>query len=435
MTDAEKKDGPIVPGDQIETIFEAMAIGGRAKGTPAGFDPGSYAVFTQFTAPGDRAIVRVSRVVKRYVEADLVELLEPGPDRAEPICEYFGKCGGCTWQHLNYPRQLIEKADIVGYVLARNGLDRDFVKPCEPSDHPAGYRSRADLRFVRQGDRLRGGFLRPRSHDLLDVERCPLLVMPLSDAIPAFKGALAQLVAHVPEDWPFTMRILHDSASGAVFGQPRLQGSIAEGLIGTYRLADGVMIDDEEAALGFDVDGMTLRYDPFCFTQVNLFTNHDLVAAALQSLDLNPTQDVLELYAGIGNFTLPIAKRARRVLAVESSHASIRYSALNAKSNGLGNVDHLQQDATQACRTLVKRDRDFSAVLVDPPRVGMGQQAVHALCALEPRRIVIVSCHPDTLAKDLKRFTFRGYRIESIQPFDMFGQTFHVETVTTLVTG
>jgi len=153
----------------------------------------------------------------------------------------------------------------------------------------------------------------------------------------------------------------------------------------------------------------------------------------MEALALKPEDDVLELYAGIGNFTLPIAKRARTVSAVESSALSARYSRINAKANGLVNVTHVHEDVRRACRTLAKKGETFSKVLVDPPRAGMGEEAAYALCDLNPDRVVIVSCHPDTLAKDLKCFVFRGYAIESVKAFDMFGQTFHVETITTLL--
>ena len=432
MSFSAKRKPDMQPDMQIEVEFETMALGGRAKGTPVDQAPGSFAVFTEFAAPGDRALVRITNVNKRYVEADLVEVLVPGPDRVKPVCPYFGICGGCNWQHISYERQLAEKAQVLSHVLARNGLAKNMHIHCEPSDHPIGYRCRADMTFVYKNEKLHGGFLRHRSHELLDISQCPLLVPALSESINAFKCALVNLVPRLPEDWPFKMRVLHDVQSGRLYGQPRLQGSLADGLIGTYRLENGAFIEDADAKLGFEVDGLKIKYDPFCFTQINLYSNEDLVSAALEALELDTEDLVLELYAGIGNFSLPIAKRAGTVFAIESARASSRYSKINAKRNGLPNIEHKHGDAERACRILAKRGKSFTKVLADPPRSGMGQRAVNALCDLEPQNVVLISCHPDTLAQDLKRFVFRGYWIESIRAFDMFGQTFHVETVTKL---
>jgi 23S rRNA (uracil1939-C5)-methyltransferase len=427
MTKSDLKIGSTIP-----VRFEAMALGGKGKGTPEGMEPGSAAVFSELVAPGDLAEVRVLNIVKRYVEAELVRVIEPSEHRVTPPCEYFGLCGGCNWQHLSYDRQLYEKADVVSYVLARNGLGREFNILCKGSDYPLHYRSRADMTFVRQGNRVGGGFLKRGTHDPLDIARCPILVDGLDQSLANFKHALNLLVQDVPEDWPFRMRVMQEANTGRLYGQPRLKGALAHGLLGPYELVDDRMVEAKDALLEFHIDGCRIQYDPFCFTQVNLFSNPELVGAAIDALDAKKSDRVLELYAGIGNFTMPIAKRVGSILAVEAAAPSSRFSKINAKGNDLKNVEHLCADSAQACRKLVKRGEQFEKVVIDPPREGMGAAAVNALCDLDPNRIVSISCHPDSLAKDLKTFVFRGYRIESIEAHDMFGQTFHVETVTVL---
>lgn len=422
----------ITIGQTVKVAFETMALGGKAKGSVIGTHKGAYAVFAELAAPGDIGIVKVNNVVKRYVEGELIEVLEPSIHRVPPACEYFGECGGCNWQHIAYEEQVRQKADIISFVLARNGLGEGLEIKCLQSETPLAYRSRADITFVRENDRLKGGFLRRRTHDLLDVIRCPLLVRPLSDALLEFKKALYELVAHVPADWPFKMRISHDPGSGALFGQPRMKGSLREGLLGTYKLDKGALKDAEGTTLSYSVDGLKLLYDPFCFTQVNMDTNEVLVRQAIKALKPGPEDEILELYAGIGNFTMPIAKRAGEVFAVESAPVSAKYSKINARENSLSNITHLKMDSERACRKLAGMGRRFSKVLVDPPREGMGEGAVNALCNLDPDFIVSISCHPDTLAKDLKRFEFRGYDIKSVVGVDMFGQTFHTETITLL---
>lgn len=428
-----KQTVSIKPGQSIRVRFESMALGGKAKGTPVIMDQGSCAVFTAYAAPGDLAEVNITKIVKRYIEAGLQNLIEPAPDRVEPICKYFGQCGGCHWQHLSYERQCIEKEDVVRYVLARNQLGNDLKIELIPSAHPIHYRSRADLRFTNQRGKLIGGFLKSGSHELLEIDSCPLLVEHLSAALLALPDALSELVPDIPEDWPFRVRVSYDPKTGSIFVQPRLTGNLSQGLIGTYRLENGFLVEDKTALMEFVVDGLRIKYTPLCFTQVNLETNEDLVSGTLSFLEVCDDDEILELYAGIGNFTLPVAKRVKNVVAVESAPESSRFSKINAEENSITNIRHIRADALEACRAMIKKGRMFSKILVDPPRTGMGEETVNAICDLEPERIVSVSCHPDTLAKDIKRFLFRGYQIESIRAYDMFGQTFHVETITVLV--
>jgi 23S rRNA (uracil1939-C5)-methyltransferase len=395
-------------------------------------EPGQWAVFSELAAPGDVAEVEVARVVKRYVEADMIELIEGSPDRVKPPCPYFGQCGGCNWQHFSYQGQLVEKAEIFKYILTRNGLGRGLEVACQPCALPFHYRTRADLTFSRQGGRLIGGFLRRKSHNLLDVKECMLLTEPLCQGVDRLKRALFPLVSEIPEDRSFKVRALQDPGSGRIFVQPLKGDLLLRDFMETYELIDEKLVAADKTICSFEVDGLQLQFDPYCFTQVNMVTNELLVHEAMKALELNSGDRVLELYAGIGNFTYPIAKRAKKVLAVEVAGDSARFSVINGKQTGYSNVVHHEADSEKACRRLAKKGRRFDKVLVDPPRSGMGPSAVNALCSLEPDRIVSVSCHPDTLAKDLKGFTFRGYEIESIACYDMFPQTFHMETLTTL---
>lgn len=419
----------INPGDKIQVDFETMALGGRAKGTAIGSRHGIYSIFSEFAAPGDRAIVQVINVRKRYVEGDLVQLLMPGPDRVEPVCPHFTICGSCNWQHFSYPRQLTEKASIVSYVLSRKGLGKDLFKECNPSATPLGYRFRADLTFIRMGDRFVGGYFRHRSHELENLDSCPLLVAPLSDRINDFKQALSAQYTNVPEQWPIRVRLIHDPESDECFAHVFKEGDVPDGF---FRLNDKRLVSGEEVQLAYTVGGMKIRYSPECFTQVNLDTNEQLVAEAVRAMDLKPKDRVLELFSGIGNFSFLMAKNVRSVLAVEGSAIATSFSKINAGENGITNVDHMTMRCEKACLTLTRQGLRFSKVLVDPPREGIGEQTANLICSLEPERVVYVSCHPESLAEDLKTFALRGYEIESVTGFDMFGQTFHVETVTVL---
>ena len=415
----------------VTVRFETMALGGKAKGTAVDCDR-PLAVFAPFAAPGDLARVRIESVVKRYAEAEIIEILEPSNLRTAPVCEYFGRCGGCNWQHLRYEEQLRQKSEIVNYVMGRNGLPGDVLRNCHPSNRPLGYRIRADLSFVKTGDGIVGGFLMPRSHDPVDIGHCPLMVPRLSEAMPRIKKAVARWAAEVPTNHLFRVRIVTDPAAENILVSPKLGGALRNIVQGMFVLRGEVLEPARNPLLHYTIQGMRIAFDPDCFTQVNLETNEELVDHAIQCVDPQPSDEILELYGGIGNFTFPLASKAKHVTAVESAKGSARFAKSNAETNKIGNVTHIAADAQGACRRFARSGRRFTKVLVDPPRSGMGEQAVMALCALEPSRIVSVSCHPNTLAKDLKLFRFRGYEIESMEGFDMFGQTFHVETVTVL---
>lgn len=418
-------DSPAI-GQRFEVTVERLAFGGFAIARHEGL-----AVFVPFGAPGDRAVVEIYEVEKSFVRARIVTLVAPGPARVQPRCVHFGECGGCQLQHVDYPTQVAAKAEFVRDALVRTG---GFAWPTPITVHhaePWGYRARTQLKLLAtSGARPDGrvgrlpkkqrrerhaafaatapadtvpvlGFHRAFSHDTLDVTMCPVLAPDLEAAIPAVREAIAGL--H-PRDWPY--QVDGSCGTGGASWSPDLPG-LRKDLV-------------EHRVLGF-------RYliEPDSFFQGNRHLVGALVEGALGD---ERGELAFDLYAGVGLFSLPLAKRFTRVVAVEDERRACTLGRVNVKTNGCDNVAYLRATTEQFLRD--NRERP-DLVLMDPPRLG-AKPALKALLRLAARRLVYVSCDPQTLARDLRQLVDGGYELEQVEAFDMFPQTFHVEAVARL---
>ncbi len=381
------------PGEALVLRIEALAAGGDG----VAHAPDGRVVFVPLAAPGDRLRVRVVEARARYLRGEILELLEPGPGRVAPACPVFGTCGGCAWQHLPYPVQLAAKARILGDALARIGglpLPAAGIE-LEPSPAPFGYRGRARL-LVRGG---RVGFRGRRSHRPVATERCPIL-------LPELEERRRELAARPPEDGEWEL------AAGA--GGVRALPLPARG-------GEPVWL-----RVGPDL----LRVSPGVFAQSNALLLESLavaVAAAAGHGEL-----ALEAFCGAGLFTLGLARRFERVIAIESSRAARADLAENLRAAGLGNAEIRPGtlEAALARGGLAAPRPDV--IVLDPPRAGLGPGAAAALAELRAPRLAYLSCDPATLARDLAALGARGYALRAVRGFDLFPQTPHVEALALL---
>ena len=359
-------------------------------------------LFVALAAPGDLARVRVESLRGRAAFASIVEVLEPSPARVEPPCPYFGRCGGCDFQQLSYEAQLAAKADIIRDCLRRVARAEP---PAEvevvPSPEVWRYRSRA--RWQHDAVRRHLGYYERGSHRVCDVADCPVAAPPVSERLARLRGMMSEgILPQAPE-------------FEAVAGD--------EGVA----LDPSVEPGDEREQVR-RIGGETYRFDAGCFFQIN----HALLGPLVEE-GLRGTADgggtALDLYSGVGLFTLPLARRFRRVVAVEGNAASSAYARRNLSDAALANArvetsavgDWLRHNTSKLGRA------DF--VLLDPPRAGAEPEAVRGIVGLDPAHISYVSCDPATLARDLRLLLDAGYRLDSLRAFDMFPQTHHVETV------
>jgi 23S rRNA (uracil1939-C5)-methyltransferase len=387
-------------GASLEVTVERILPGGVGLAHADG-----QTVLVGLAAPGDRLRVRVERARGKTLFATLVEVLAPSPDRVEPPCPYFGRCGGCDFQQLNYEAQLAAKADIIRDCLRRVG----HLEP--PADinvmaSPAEWRYRSRARW--QYDARRGalGYYERGSHRVCDVTECPV-------AAPAVQARLTSL-----------RESLRDGARPEDFRE----FEAVEGDEGVALRPSLVPSDEGEQQRV--IGGERYRFDAGCFFQIN----HALLAP-LRGAGLGDAagETALDLYCGVGLFTVPLARRFAHVRGVEGHPASAAYARRNLSDAGLSNAT-VETSAVgpwlQAHADRLPRP-DF--LLLDPPRTGAEPEAVNAILALRPARLSYVSCDPATLARDLHALTDGGYRLASLQAFDMFPQTHHVETVVHLV--
>ena len=395
-------------------------------------------VLVPMTAPGDRVAAEVVEEHRRYSVARAVTLLQPSPERRAAPCPYVGDCGGCSWQHISHDAQLRAKQQNVADALARVGGLRDFellsILPASAEFH---YRRRITL-HVGNGRKL--GFHRAFSRNLVEVAGCVIADPDADRGI----GLAAQWVRRLETPVSSVEILSGDRPDEVILSAATrhpLRGADARAcketvggpVAGIVLAGPGWRRQWGETALSFVVDGdLTLRHDADAFAQINPEGNRKLVDELLSWDAFEKRDSVLEIYAGAGNLTLPMARRVRRVTAVEAGWRLVRNGKRNARDNGLDNVRWLRQDAGRAVDELVRQDRRFTTVVLNPPRAG-AKEVAPKLAALGARRILYVSCNPATLARDLRQLTDQGFTLRRVRPVDLFPQTFHVEALAELI--
>jgi 23S rRNA (uracil1939-C5)-methyltransferase len=433
---------------EAEIAIERMCYGGAGFGRLEG-----KACFVPFTAPGDRARIRVVREKRSFLEGELLELPVASPLRVAPDCPLFGSCGGCNWQHLPYEEQLKQKGEIFADSLRRLGrVEGDCILPVAASELRYGYRSRIQLKLSLKGGVTALGFFKGGSHEVVDAPLGCAIADPLLNKISAeFRALLARLpgLSAVSQidlaigDTGESIAVLHldgkdpaplVAALLAVRAElPSVAGlflrmgakSRIEKVFGveslSYRIPAGLFPGSRP---------MTLRFGRGGFSQVNYPQNLRLIRTVLEMAALTGSERVLDLYCGNGNISVPLAPLVARVTGIEGYAPSIDDALANAAANGVSNAAFQVSDAALAVQRLAARGERFDLVVLDPPR--SGAEAVGEIARLAPKSIIYVSCDPPTLSRDLALLGEKGYRVVGSQPVDMFPQTYHLESVTLL---
>jgi 23S rRNA (uracil1939-C5)-methyltransferase len=380
--------------DEVEVTVEKLVAGGDGL---ARFD--GIPLFIPRAAPGDRARVRVVERRPDYGRAEIVELLAPGPGRRQAPCPYYAACGGCQLQHIEDSLQVRYKAEAVVETLSRVG----GVKAPPTLEVVAGeawaYRLRTQLHVGRDAaGAVQVGYFARGSHTLVPVRACPILEPRLEAEIPLLSERLGS-------EPPSRIDLL--AGDGGALSAAPVAGDLPHG--------------DVPVTVG----EFTYQLDARCFFQA-----HRGLVAKLVTTVVGPWQGAtaIDLYAGVGLFTLPLARRYTKVLAVEGERVSARYARGNAKRYRLTHVEVVPQAVESWARQLPEADR----VVVDPPRGGLAVPVRKALLERLPARITYVSCHPATFARDLREL-LTSYRLESLTLFDLFPQSGHMESVAQLV--
>ncbi len=408
-------------------------------------------VFIQGALPGDEVRFRYHNKKRNFDTGGVIEILIPSQDRVVPRCPYFGICGGCRLQHLRPEAQLREKQHVLRDSLAHIGkVQPDAWLP--PLHGPVwGYRRKARLgvRFVAKKGGVLVGFREKRHSFITPLGSCEVLDPAVSALLPPLRILIAGLSR--PERMPQIEVAVSDPVGDApcvalVFRhlEPLTAKDLGQLCQFGERRAVQIFLQPagpdsisrlwpESADLVYRLpeQGIELRFEPNDFVQVNAAINRALIARALEILDPGSSEAVLDLFCGLGNFSLPLARRARRVLGVEGDNALVARARTNAAHNGIENAEFLAADLYATDGPASWGDERFDKWLLDPPRTG----AMEVLKRLPadgsgPRRIVYVSCNPGTLARDSEVLVHvKGYRLACAGVLDMFPHTSHVESL------
>jgi 23S rRNA (uracil1939-C5)-methyltransferase len=435
---AKKKRKPL-PQDPVEVGIESLSHEGRGLAHVDG-----KVVFIHGALPGERVRFRYSRIQKSHDEGTAVEVLEASPLRAEPRCRHAPICGGCSLQHMDPAAQIRMKQETLEDVLERIGNVRPerWLGPLA-AEH-WGYRRKARLgvRFVAKKGRTLVGFRERGTSYIAELSRCEILHPAVGEKLEAIGALLDGLSIRdrVPQiemamgDGPCVLvfRVLDspcdaDLARLAAFGETEgLCIYLQEGGAETIRPLPGQAVD-----LYYSLPGENVRvyFQPADFTQVNLDLNRAMVGRALELLDPGPDERVLDLFCGLGNFTLPIARRALEAVGVEGDEGLVARARTNAECNGLDNARFHAADLYGEMDLAPWRHERFHKALLDPPRSG-ALQVLDLLPTMGVDRILYVSCYPSTLARDADRLVNGlGYRLLAAGAMDMFPHTAHVESM------
>jgi 23S rRNA (uracil1939-C5)-methyltransferase len=361
------------------------------------------AVWVSLAIPGETVVAEVTDRHSSYIEAKTVEVLEPSPDRVAPPCPYYGECGGCQYQHIDYQRQLVLKQQVVAGQLRRIGhFSGPPVLPALPSPEQWGYRNHARFTVGRLGDM---GFVRRGTHRLIPIDECRLMH-------PWINQTIAQLRGHCSETRALNLR--YGVNTGRFLIQPKLQDPAVDMPTGQPSYTEELL-------------GRPFKVASPSFFQVNTHQAERMIELVRSHLQAGANGLLIDAYAGVGTFAVLLAPSVGRVIALEESPHAVR----DARENGEG-IANLEFRQGRVEDLLPELNVQADVVLLDPPRTGCHPRVLDTLIAHPPRQVIYVSCDPATLARDLRLLVDGGFTLESVQPVDLFPQTYHIECVSVL---
>ena len=408
-------------------------------------------IFVNNALPQEIAQIRITQDKAHFAEAQVEQIVQPSPYRRAPACPHYGDCGGCTMQHVEFTAQVAMKQRVFEEQLQRIGKvqPESLLPPVYGT--PWHYRSRTRLAVHTSANgKVVLGYQAKRSHKIVGINQCLLLPEHVSGCLNLIRDALQDMVNAQPKVGIRSVEISVGEGVTAVniVSQKRQPENVLRALAGCLNRAEGgkqiwqvwqqignakpqAVSPHDAPPLAFRLPefGLTMPFQLGDFTQINLPLNEIMVARAVRYLDPQPHERIADLFCGLGNFTLPLAKRAAEVVGIEGSAALTQRAVANARANGLPNAQFATADLFAATPETLAALGRFDKMLLDPPRAGAFAvvQALHA--PFLPQRIVYISCNPATLARDAAVLVGKGYRFTTAGMMNLFPQTSHVEAI------
>ena len=415
-----------------EITLTTLTYGGDAMGRQP--DPetgtGGRAVFVPFGLPGEQVRVRLTEQKQNFARGEIVEIIQASPERITPKCKHFGICGGCHYQHLPYPKQLIAKADILRDQLTRIGkIQNPPVAPMTASPGEWNYRNHMQFHLTEDG---KIGFVNAAGNEVIPISECHLPETSIQAVWPElqFESGMdierVSLRAGVDDD----LMLLLESDSPE---PPELELEAGISVAHLYEEHALVMAGNDHLLMR--VLGRDFKVSAPSFFQTNTAMAEKMVEHLLSALTVTAEDTLLDLYCGVGLFSAFFASRAGRVIGIESSPSACEDFVANLDE--FENVELYEGEAEQILPSPVGQSHtdggasvgNLSHIIVDPPRAGLDRRVLDTVVELKPRVIAYVSCDPSTLARDAKRLLEAGYVLKQVTPFDLFPQTYHIESI------
>ena len=447
---------PVALGQVLEVEITGYTSEGQGVARVEGL-----AVFVAGAIRGERVKIKIAHLGHTAAYGDILQVLQPSPERREPACPYARDCGGCVFWHMSYEEELRAKAQRVTDALNRIGGQSLDTVPITGSPARTGYRNKAQYPVATVKGRPEAGFFRPRTHQVVPVSRCRIQGREADQARETLVRWMTENRVPPYDEKTGTGLVRHlyvrtARATGQVLvclvvngdGIPQ-ETKLVENLLKTvdnlcticlsiHKKPGNAVLGDKFVTLygpGYIEDtlcGLRFRLSPRSFYQVNRDQAERLYETAIGLAGLTGTETVLDLYCGTGTITLALSRRAGKVIGVEIIPAAIRDAKENALRNHVKNAEFFCADASQAAKKFAEEGIHPDVIVVDPPRKGLDETVVKAMAQMAPEKIVYVSCDPATLARDIKRLTEQGYTLTHAEALDMFPRCAHVETVVLL---
>ena len=405
-------------GLSLELSLEKHTYGGEAIGRL----PDGRAVFVPFGLPGERVRLRLTEEKKNFARGEIVEILDASPDRILAKCKHFSECGGCHYQNLPYEKQLQAKTDILRDQLTRIGkIENPPVRPMVAGPSPWYYRNHLQFHLSENG---KLGYVRATGRGILEITECHLPEPSINDFWhqlefePETDIERVSLRAGKEDD---LMLVLESDSPDA----PELEIEAGISIAHVYEEHAVVVAGNDHIVV--NVLGRDFKVSVASFFQVNTAMAEKMVEHLLTCLPVSLSATLLDVYCGVGLFSAFFASKCKTVIGIESSESSCEDFSVNLDE--FDNVELYEGFAEDVLPALVGQIANLSYAIVDPPRAGLDKAVVDGILKLSPQVIAYVSCDPSTLARDAARLINGGYKLKEVMPFDLFPQTYHIESV------